>query len=152
MNIIAYTPERLVVQEQLWGIWLLSLCTALIGFFMFMVFESPVDWFGGGCMAMASLMGVLTPTETCTFDLNQDSVTFTRQHWLKQYRWKHSIAEIRAVQVKHHRIAGTTFYRVILVLAGGQQRPISVSATTDSQRQQVIANQIDQFLRVKLPR
>jgi hypothetical protein len=60
MKVLQHTSTRLVIQERLMGIWLLSLATVLTGVFMFFLFEPPVDWVGAFCMVLGGIFTALT--------------------------------------------------------------------------------------------
>ncbi len=79
MRITQSTPTRLTLQERLLGVWLLAGSMAGVGVFIFIGYESPVDWFGGVCIAIACIIGSLSPVGTCTFDKPLNRVTLKRR-------------------------------------------------------------------------
>lgn len=146
MKIIQQTPDTLVLQEKLLGIWFLGLGTAATGFFIVMSFESPVDLFGGVCIAIAALVATLSPTETCTFNKTTGLITLRRQHWFSQRIQQQTLSEITDVRVEPYTVMGTQFFRVSLVFISGQTLAVTRSASTDKTAKQTLAQQIQDFL------
>ncbi|MEO0376336.1 MAG: transmembrane domain-containing protein [Cyanobacteria bacterium P01_A01_bin.17] len=146
MKIIQKTSDTLVLQEKLLGIWILGLGTAATGFFIVMSFESPVDLFGGVCIAIAALVSTLSPTETCIFDKTTRLITLRRQRWFSHRIQQQNIAQIADVMVEPYTVMGTQFFRVSLVLSSGQTIALTRSASTDRAAQQHLAQHIQHFL------
>lgn len=149
MKIIHKTSDLLVLQEKLLGIWMLGLGTAATGFFIVMSFESPVDLFGGACIAIAALVATLSPTETCIFDKTTCLITLRRQRWFSHRVQQQNLAQIADVMVEPYTMMGTQFFRVSLVLASGQTLALTRSASTDRTAQQQLAQHIQQFLNLE---
>ncbi|MBW4552591.1 MAG: hypothetical protein KME35_16000 [Aphanocapsa sp. GSE-SYN-MK-11-07L] len=147
MKIVRATTTELKLKQQLLGAWGLSGFAFLVGLFLFVGYEFPVDWLGGGCIAAGGLIQALTPIETCTFDKYRQQVVFTRHHWLKRWVTRYAIAQIAQVRVEQHVWAGTVFYRVGLLLESGQSLALTRFPTTDLDQQQNLASSIRRFLR-----
>lgn len=150
MRIIQHTANALTLKERLLGVWFLAACMAAIGLFIFIGYESPVDWFGGGCIAIASVIGCLSPSATCTFDKQQQRVTLKRRRLLSQSIKRHAIAQIAAVHVERRVIVGTYFYSISLVLVSGQRLTLTQFPSTDWGQQAHFASKIRRFLQGEL--
>jgi len=146
MKIIRKSTTRMQLREHLIGVWMLGGFLALLGLFLFISSEPPVDFAGGVCIAIANLMILCSPVETCSFDKTLNQVTVRQQHWFSQRLRSETIDEIQEVQVERSAIAGIRFYRVGLVLASGQQLYLTRFPTTDRTIQQLLAHQVRQFL------
>ncbi len=147
MKIVRMTPTQLTLKQRLLGAWCLAGFAFLIGLFLFIGYEFPVDWLGGACIAAGGLIQVLTPVETCTFDKHRQQVVFSRKHWLKRWVARYAIAQIAQVHVEQHVWVGTVFYRVSLLLESGQSLKLTRFPTTDLIQQQSLASSIRRFLR-----
>ncbi len=150
MKIIQETSEILVLQERLLGLGLLGLGTAATGFFIVMSFESPVDLFGGLCIAIAALVGTLSPTETCTLDKAKGVMTLRQQRWFSCRVKQHNVASIVDVIVEPYSMMGSQFFRVCLTFNSGQTVALTRSATTDMETQQELADRIRAFLQLNV--
>jgi hypothetical protein len=146
MKIIQDTSNILVLQEKLLGLWLLGLGTAATGFFIVLSFESPVDLFGGVCIAISALVATLSPTETCSLNKVNGLMTLRQQNWFRHRIKQRSIQQVAEVKVETYTVMGTQFFRVNLVLTSGQVLLLSRSASTDRAMQNEIAQRIEAFL------
>jgi hypothetical protein len=147
MKIVRLTPTQLTLKQRLLGAWCLSGFAFLLGLLLFVGYEFPVDWLGGGCIAAGGLIQALTPVEVCTFDKHCQQVVFTRQHWPKRSVARYAIAHISQVHVEQRVWLGTVFYRVSLLLESGQSLALTRFPTTDLSQQQNLASSIRRFLR-----
>lgn len=147
MKIIRKSTTRLQLREHLIGIWMLGGFLALLGLFLFISSEPPIDFAGGGCIAIANVMILCSPVETCSFDKTCNQVTLRQQHWFSQRFHLETIDKIQEVQVEKSAIVGIKFYRVGLVLASGQRLYLTQFPTTDRAIQQQLAHQVRQFLK-----
>ncbi|MGB7415123.1 MAG: hypothetical protein WA902_13035 [Thermosynechococcaceae cyanobacterium] len=146
MKIIQDTPDILVLQEKLMGLWFLGLGTAAFGFFVVLSFESPMDLFGGVCIAVSALVATLSPTETCSLNKINGLMTLRQQNWFKHRIKQQSIQQVADVNVEAYRVMGAQFFRVNLVLKSGQVLLLTRSASTDRAMQQDLAQRIEAFL------
>ncbi len=146
MKVLQHTSARLVIRERLLGIWLLSIATILTGIFMFFLFEPPVDWIGGFCIALGGIFAALTPTETFTFDKQAGYLTVRQKRLLSQHTTHHDISDILTVNVNRLEVLGTPFYRVSLQLVTGAEVTVTRTVSTDWQQQQKMVRHIRGFL------
>ncbi|MCM1982185.1 hypothetical protein [Lyngbya confervoides] len=146
MKVIQANTVRLVVKENLLGLRLISACTTLIGFYIFISFEPPVDLFGGLCIAIASLINVLSPNEICTFDKTLDCLTLHQIRGLKQRTKHYPISQIRELSLQKVQIFGTAFYQIQLQFTSGEVLPLTQSMTTDCKRPREALENIQKFL------
>jgi hypothetical protein len=146
MKVIHHSSVRLTLRETLLGLRILSICTALTGFYIFIAFEFPVDWFGGFCIAIASFINVLSPTEICHFDKTRDRLTVHQVRWLKQRVKYYPISLIQGVQVDSWEFMGAALFQLRLYLVNGESFPLCKSLTTDGSAQQNLAKQVNYFL------
>jgi len=146
MKIVRKSTTQLLLREHLIGVWMLGGFLALLGLFLFISSEPPVDFVGGGCIAIANVMILYSPVETCSFDKTCNQVTMRRQRWFSQRFRSETIDTIQEVQVERTAIVGIRFYRVGLVLASGQRLYLTQFPTTDRAIQQLLAYQVRQFL------
>ena len=149
MKVTRLTPVRLVLKETLLGIRILSFLTTLTGFYIFISFEPPVDLFGGLCIAIASLINAISPTEICTFDKTLDQITFHRLRGFNSSITHCRISAVRDVAVEQNNIWGTPFYRIKLALHDGEHIPVTQSISTDINIQTDLAREISGFIRCK---
>jgi hypothetical protein len=146
MKVIHHSSVRLTLRETLLGLRILSICSALTGFYIFIAFEFPVDWFGGFCIAIASFINVLSPTEICHFDKTRDRLSVHQVHWLKQRVKHYPISLIKGVQVESREFMGASLFQLRLYLINGESFPLCQSLTTDGLAQQTLAKQVNRFL------
>lgn len=146
MKIIRKSTTRLQLREHLIGVWILGGLLALLGLFLFISSEPPVDFAGGGCIAIANVMVLCSPVETCSFDKTRNRVTLRQQHWFSQRLHSETIDKIQEVQVEGFAVVGIRFYRIGLVLDSGQRLYLTQFPTTDRAIQQQLAQQVRQFL------
>jgi hypothetical protein len=148
MKIIRQSATRLQLREHLLGVWLLGGLLALLGLFIFISSEPPVDGIGGACIAIANVMILLSPIETCCFDKNLNRVIFQQRHCFSQRSSSAAMDRIQDIRVEKFAIAGLRFYRVGLVLVCGRRLYLTQFPTTDRSIQQLLASQIQGFLQV----
>lgn len=149
MKVIHLTSVRLVLKETLLGLRILSFFTTITGFYIFISFEPPVDLFGGFCIAIASFINVVSPTEICTFDKTLDRITIHRLRGFKQRISHYRMSAVQDVAVEQNNIWGTPFYRVKLSLQSGERVPITQSVSTDMTLQTTLATEISSFIDYK---
>lgn len=146
MKVIHLTSVRLIVKETLFGLRILSFFTTMIGFYIFISFEPPVDLFGGFCIAIASLINVVSPTEICTFDRTLDRITIHRLRGFKQKISHYRMSAVQDVAIEENHVCGTPFYRIRLSLHSGERVPITQSVSTDMTVQKKLAQEISSFI------
>ena len=146
MKVIHLSSVRLVLKETLIGLRIISFFTTLTGFYIFISFEPPVDLFGGFCIAIASLINVLSPTEICTFDKTLDRITFHRLRVFTKQISHYRISAIDEIAVEQKSLWGTPFYRVKLSLNSGEKIAVTQSGSTDMQAQTKLAKEISRFI------
>jgi hypothetical protein len=146
MKVLQHTSARLVIQERLLGIWLLSLASILTGIFMFFLFEPPVDCVGVFCMALGGIFCALTPTETFVFDKQDGYLKVHQKRLLNQKINHHDLSDIVMVQVHTVDFWGTRFYRVSLQLTSDAEVTVTRTISTDWQQQQKMVRHIRGFL------
>lgn len=147
MKVTHSSSVRLVLKETLLGLKVLSACATLTGFYIFIAFEPPVDLFGGFCIAAASLIHVLSPTEICTFDKTLDRITVHQLRGFKHKIKNYPISGLNQVTVEERHLWGTAFYRVRLLFASGESFPLTHSVSTDSSMQEGLVQEIQAFLK-----
>jgi hypothetical protein len=146
MKVVQHTAVRLMIQERLFGIALLSAATGCTGIFMFFLFEPPVDWIGAFCIALGSIFSILAPTETLTFDKTQKSLVIHQRCLLSRKVAQHTMVDVKAVEVHTVEMLGTRFYRVSLKMNSGKRLAVTRTISTDWQQQQRIVRHIRGFL------
>jgi hypothetical protein len=146
MKVIHLTSARLILKETLFGLRILSFFTTITGFYIFISFEPPVDLFGGMCIAIASLINVLSPTEICTFDRALDRITIHRLRGFKPKISQYRMSSVKDVAIEENHVWGTPFYRVKLSLHTGERIPITQSVSTDVTLQTKLASEISSFI------
>ncbi|HEY9871913.1 MAG TPA: hypothetical protein V6D12_00640 [Candidatus Obscuribacterales bacterium] len=147
MKVVQQTRTLLTLRERPVGIWMISSFTAILGLFIFIGFESPVDFFGFFCITCANLMMFGSPVKTCTFNKNLNWVTLKQKGWLGTQVSGCSIDKITGVQIQESQLVGTRFYRLSLNLESGQRFYLTLIPSTDCQLQEEMATYIRQFLR-----
>lgn len=146
MKVICHTATQLRFQEQLIGVWVLGGFLAGLGLLIFISSEPPIDFFGGACIAIANLMLLWSPVETCHFNKPLNQITLKQRRWLSDRLKQDSIDNIQNVQVEKINIFGIAFYKVSLILTSGKKLYLTQFPSTDLAIQQAIANQIRRFL------
>jgi hypothetical protein len=146
MKVLQHTAARLTIQENLFGIGLLSVATVCTGVFMFFLFEPPVDWIGAFCIGLGSLFKILAPTETLTFDRDQQSLVVSQRRLLGDKTIRYSILEVEAVEVDTVEMLGSRFYQINLKMTSGRLLAVTRTISTDWQQQQKIVRHIRGFL------
>ncbi|GAC1472015.1 MAG: hypothetical protein NVSMB70_16700 [Chamaesiphon sp.] len=146
MKVVNQTNHLLALRERPVGIWMLSSFTAVLGLFIFISFEWPVDFFGFFCISCANLMMFWSPVKTCIFNKNYNWVTLKQKGWLGTQITSYSLDNVIDVQIQESRLVGTRFYRLSLILVSGQQFYLTRIPSTDWQLQQNTARYIRQFL------
>jgi hypothetical protein len=146
MKITQQTRSQLILRQQLLGAWLLSIFVSLLGIFLFIAYDSPVDWLGAFCIATGSLIKLFTPVEVCVFDKGAGRVVFKQQGWWKQRVTQYPIEQIIKVQVNRSVYVGTDFYSVALLTVSGSQLSLTKFPTTDVEKQEQLASSIRRFL------
>jgi hypothetical protein len=146
MKVLLHTTEQLIIQEQLIGIWMLSLGSISAGLFMFFLFEPPVDWVGAFCLSLGGIFATLTPTETLTFDKVGGGLTIKKGRYLGHQITYLPTSEIKTVTVEPLEVINFRFYQVNLQLISGQKLTVTRTFSTDIQQQQRIVRHIRDFL------
>jgi hypothetical protein len=146
MKVLHHSSRRLVIQEKLLGIWLLSIMTGLTGIFMFFLFEPPVDWLGAFCIGLAWAFRLLTPVELYTFDRRSQLLRVEQQNVLVNKVTSYPITDCQGVNIETIDVLGTRFYRVRLDMLSGQKLTVTQTLSTDWKRQQRIVRHIRGFL------
>lgn len=146
MKVIRKTPTRLQLREHLLGVWLLGGCLALLGLLVFISSEPPVDFAGVVCIAIADLIILWSPVETCSLDKAQNRFTLRQRYWFSQRYTSVAIDAIQEVCVEKSAIGGISFYRVRFSLTSGQPLYLTQFPSTDQTIQQTLASQIRRFL------
>ena len=146
MKLVEQTRTLLTLRERPVGIWMLSGFTATLGLFIFISFESPVDFFGFFCIACANLMMFWSPVKTCIFNKNINRVTVKQKGWLGTQLNGYPLDQVTGIQVQESKLLGTRFYRLSLTIVPGQRFYITQIPSTDWKLQQKMANYIRQFL------
>jgi YD repeat-containing protein len=146
MKVLQHTAARLTIQENLFGIGLLSVATVCTGVFMFFLFEPPVDWIGAFCIGIGSLFRTWAPKETLTFDRDQQSLVICHHRLLGNKTRCYSILEVAAVEVNSVEMLGSRFYQVNLKMTSGRSLAVTHTISTDWQQQQKIVRHIRGFL------
>jgi hypothetical protein len=146
MKVIQHTAARLIVQENLFGIGMLSMATVCTGVFLFFLFEPPVDWIGALCIGLGSLFRLLAPTETLTFDKDRQSLIICQRRLLGDRIRCYSILEVEAVEVDSVELLGSRFYQINLKMTSGRILAVTRTISTDWQQQQKIVRHIRGFL------
>jgi hypothetical protein len=150
MRVLQHTPEQLIIEERLVGIWILSLGSIAAGLFMFFLFEPPVDWVGAFCIALGGIFATFTPMERLIFDKTVGCLTTQQNRLLKRQITHLAIAEINSVNVETLEVLGSRFYRINLQLVSGQTLAITQTVSTDWKQQQKIIRHIHVFLNTTL--
>jgi len=146
MKVIQQTVTLLKLQERPVGIWFLSGFTATLGLFIFIGFNSPVDYFGLFCILCSDFMMFFSPVRTCILDKKLNRVTFTQKSWLGTQTKNYSIDKVTGIQVEESNFIGTHFYRLSLRLLSGKRFYLTPIFSTDRELQENIATDIRQFL------
>ena len=148
MKVIQHTPYLLILQERLLGIRLLGGATALLGFLVFIIFESPFDLFGCFCIVIAGLISTFSPVETCTFSKSDNLVVLEKQRWFSRQVQRHAMTQIATIQIEEQLWLGTQFYQVKLNFVSGHRSTLTQFSTTDRMAQYGIVKKIRDFLEV----
>ncbi len=146
MKVLLHTTERLIIQERLIGIWVLSLGSISAGLFMFFLFEPPVDWVGAFCFSLGAAFATLAPTETLTFDKVGGGLTLKKKRYLGHQITYLPTSDIKTVNVEPLEFISFRFYQVSLQLISGQKLTVTRTFSTDIQQQQRIVRHIRDFL------
>ena len=149
MKVIQHTPYLLILQERLLGIRLLGGATALLGFLVFIIFESPFDLFGCFCIAIAGLISTFSPVETCTFNKSDNLVVLEKKRWFSRQIQRHTMTQITTIQIEEQQWLGTQFYQVKLDFVSGHRSTLTQFATTDRIAQHVIVKRIRDFVQIE---
>lgn len=148
MKVVEQTLMLLTLRERPIGIWILSSLTAIVGLFLFLSQNSPIDWFGLFCIIGANLMMFTSPEKTCRFDKHDNRVTFQQKGWLGTKMISCQINNITSIQVESLNLVGIQFYRLSLRLVKGERFYLTPVPSTDSQLLQKLASYIQQFLKL----
>lgn len=146
MKLVQQTPTLLTLRERPVGIWMISGFTAVLGLFIFISYNSPVDFFGFFCIACANFMMFWSPVKTCIFNKNLNRLTLKQKGWLGTQVTNYSLDNVTGVQVQESKLRGTRFYRLSLTLVSGQNFYLTQVPSTDWKLQSEMANYIRQFL------
>lgn len=139
MKVVYHTTTQLRVREQLIGVWVIGGFLAALGLLIFISSEPPVDYLGGGCIAIANLILLWSPVETCHFDKSLNQITLKQRRWLSDRFKQDAIDNILNVQVEKSEILGIAFYKVALILTSGRKLYLTQFPSTDLAIQQAIA-------------
>jgi hypothetical protein len=146
MNIIQRSPTRLTLKQHLLGVWCLAGFSVLLGLFLFISYQFPMDFLGLGCIVAGAMIKGLTPIETCIFDQQQQMMTLTHHHGLSRRIHRYQMSNITAVTVERRVLYKTHFYSVRLRLYPEKFLNLTQFPTTDCQQQQELAVTIRRFL------
>lgn len=149
MKVIQRTSALLIVQEHLLAVRFLGGLTTAIGFLIFIIFEFPFDLFGCLCMGSAALMSMLNPVEICTLDKSSNSIILEKRRWLGQQIQRHQITQIQEIRLEKQKWLGTEFYRICFYFNSGRHSHLTQFPTTDRLAQQLIVQDIRDFLQNK---
>uniref|UniRef100_B8HVX1 DUF304 domain-containing protein n=1 Tax=Cyanothece sp. (strain PCC 7425 / ATCC 29141) TaxID=395961 RepID=B8HVX1_CYAP4 len=146
MKIIHQTTTQLILRQPLIGVRLLGSFMALLGLFLFIGYEAPVDWLGGSCVAIAGLI-LSAPTETFTFDKQAQQVILQRKRGLNSRVKCFPLQQIDQIRVDQSTLGGTRFYSLNLWMASGQRLALTKFPSTDVDLACTIASRIRRFLK-----
>ena len=147
MKVIQQTATLLKLRERPVGIWLLSAFTALIGLYLFIGYEPPVDLLGFGCITCANFMMFFSPVKTCIFNKNLNWVIFKQKGWLGTQVRSCSLEQVTDIKIEESNLIGTRFYRLLLMLGSGNRFYLTHVPSTDRNLQTTLANYIQRFIR-----
>ena len=146
MKVIQQTFTLLTLRERPVGVWILSGFTAVVGLFIFLSSNPPVDFFGLFCIACADFMIFGSPVKTCLFDKNINRVSFKQKGWLGTQIISYSLDKVAGVQVEKSNLIWIHFYRLSLRLVSGRRFYLTPIPSTDCKLQQSLADNIHEFL------
>jgi hypothetical protein len=151
MKVLQHSAARLIVREQLIGVWLLGYATIGIGIFIFFSFKPPVDWLGAALLSLGSLFILSSPTEVFTFDKKAGCLKISQQRLWRRRVIHRELSEIVQVEVETLNVLGTIFYQVNLRFVSGRCLAVTQTISTDWQQQQQIVRHIRSFLTIASP-
>jgi hypothetical protein len=150
MNVVQQTFTILILQEHPVGIWMISAFTASLGLFIFIAFDSPVDFFGFFCIACANCMMFGSPVKTFIFDKNINLMTVKQKGWLGTQVRSYSIDNITGIQIEKKTLLAAHFYRIRFTLRSGKRFYLTNVYSSDLKLQLKMANYIKSFLKANI--
>ncbi len=142
MRIIQQDRTCLVLRQRLVGLRYLCGFAAILGLFLFLGYEFPVDGIGLVGLGAAGLGYQLTSPEVCCLNRATGLMTLKNSLGQKSYH----LGQLQRVTVKKEVFLGTDFYRVYLQTQAGDDIALTRFPTTHSQQQLDLARAIHRFL------
>jgi hypothetical protein len=150
MKVIRQTNTQLVLEQRLIGVWFLGAFLAFVGLMLTLGFVAPLYIVGALCIAVGSLLEILTPVEICDLDKQLHRVTLIQRRWLRRNAQRYPLEQVHRVSVDKTTHLGTPFYNVCLTLNSGESLKLTLFPTTDRQKQIKTAERIEAFLSAEL--